>query len=101
MNPKPFWPLNHFTVPVVIFFSKAHICAFRVTLTQNRFNSSMSLEKEPAGTFNKAQRLNEQLQATPHHRHLQGLARFNWSFEATRDGPAPTISRASCPTSSS
>jgi hypothetical protein len=33
--------------------------AFRVTLTQNRFNSSMSLEKEPAGAFNKAQRLNE------------------------------------------
>ncbi|MGT2501195.1 hypothetical protein ACVOMS_10940 [Bradyrhizobium guangxiense] len=23
MNPKPFWPLNHFTVPVVIVFSKA------------------------------------------------------------------------------
>jgi hypothetical protein len=42
------------------FFSKEHICAFRVTLTQNRFNSSMSMEKEPAGAFNKAQRLNEQ-----------------------------------------
>src|SRR5690242_12765016 len=24
MKPKPFWPLNHLTVPVVIFFSKAH-----------------------------------------------------------------------------
>jgi hypothetical protein len=35
--------------------------AFRVTLTQNRFISSMSLEKEPAGAFNKAQRLNEHL----------------------------------------
>src|SRR6202000_2843497 len=23
MKPKPFWPLNHFTVPVVIFFSQA------------------------------------------------------------------------------
>ena len=23
MNPKPFWPLNHLAVPVVIFFSKA------------------------------------------------------------------------------
>jgi hypothetical protein len=23
MKPKPFWPLNHLTVPVVIFFSKA------------------------------------------------------------------------------
>src|SRR3954452_17267364 len=23
MNPKPFWPLNHFTVPVVIVVSKA------------------------------------------------------------------------------
>src|SRR5438445_13221245 len=60
MNPKPFWPLNHFTVPVVIFFSKEHICAFRATFTRNRFNSSMSMEKEPAGAFNKAQRLNEQ-----------------------------------------
>jgi len=35
--------------------------AVRVTLTQNKFISSMSLEKEPAGAFNKAQRLNEQL----------------------------------------
>src|SRR6185437_10542746 len=24
MNPKSFWALNHLTVPVVIFFSKAH-----------------------------------------------------------------------------
>jgi hypothetical protein len=23
MKPKPFWPLNHLTVPVAIFFSKA------------------------------------------------------------------------------
>jgi hypothetical protein len=61
MNPKPFWPLNHFTVPVVIFFSKAHTRAPRAIVTQNQVNSSMSMEKEPAGTFNKAQRLNEQL----------------------------------------
>src|SRR6266568_1305592 len=27
MNPKPFWPLNHFTVPVVIFLlQRAHMC---------------------------------------------------------------------------
>src|SRR6187402_1938448 len=25
MKPKPFWPLNHFTVPVVISSSKAHM----------------------------------------------------------------------------
>src|SRR5215470_6895681 len=25
MKPKPFWPLNHLTVPVGIFFSKANI----------------------------------------------------------------------------
>src|ERR1700751_2375323 len=25
INPKPFWPLNHFTVPVAILFSKAHM----------------------------------------------------------------------------
>ncbi|MBR0949003.1 hypothetical protein [Bradyrhizobium canariense] len=31
-------------------------------VTQNKFYSSMSMEKEPAGAFNKAQRLNEQLQ---------------------------------------
>jgi hypothetical protein len=61
MNPKPFWPLNHFTVPVVIFFSKAHTRAPRAIVTQNQVNSSMSMEKEPAGAFNKAQRLNEQL----------------------------------------
>jgi len=29
----------------------------------------MSLEKEPAGAFNKAQRLNEHSQAIPHYRH--------------------------------
>jgi hypothetical protein len=37
----------------------------------------MSLEKEPAGAFNKAQRLNEQHQRIPHRRQLQGLAGFN------------------------
>jgi hypothetical protein len=31
-----------------------------VIVTQNKFYSSMSMEKEPAGAFNKAQRLNEQ-----------------------------------------
>src|SRR3954453_9674256 len=77
MNPKPFWPLNHFTVPVVIFFSKAHTRRFRVLVTQNKFYSSMSMEKEPAGAFNKAQRLNEQPQRIPHPRYLQGLAEFN------------------------
>ncbi len=59
MNPKPFWPLNHFTVPVVMIFSKARKRTFRAILAQNQFNSAMSLEKEPAGAFNKAQRLNE------------------------------------------
>src|SRR4051794_30455295 len=77
MNPKPFWPLNHFTVPVVIFFSKAHTRGFRVLATQNEFNSSMSMEKEPAGAFNKAQRLNERHQAIPDHGLLQGWAKFN------------------------
>ena len=77
MNPKPFWPLNHFTVPVVIFFSKAHTRRFRVIVTQNKFYSSMSMEKEPAGAFNKAQRLNEQPQRIPHPHHLQGLTEFN------------------------
>ena len=75
MNPKPFWPLNHFTVPVVIFFSKAHKRRSRVTLTRNKFNSSMSLEKEPAGAFNKAQRLNERTYVIPHNPYLQGLAK--------------------------
>jgi len=36
-----------------LIFSKARMRVARVTLTQNRFNSSMSLEKEPAGAFNK------------------------------------------------
>jgi hypothetical protein len=45
-----------------------------VIVTQNKFYSSMSMEKEPAGTFNKAQRLNERLQRIPHLPHLQGLA---------------------------
>src|SRR6476646_7023114 len=50
MNPKPFWLLNHLTVPVVIFFSKAH----KRTPRDNHAaisTSSMSLEKKPAGTF--------------------------------------------------
>ncbi|MCK1546698.1 hypothetical protein IVA87_09985 [Bradyrhizobium sp. 147] len=60
-----------------MFFSKAHTRTFRVNVTQKKFISSMSLEKEPAGAFNKAQRLNEQPQHIPHHRQLQGLAEFN------------------------
>src|SRR6516165_5482233 len=35
IKPKPFWPLNHLTVPVAIFFSKAYP---RVTIT--RFHST-------------------------------------------------------------
>jgi hypothetical protein len=50
-----------------------------VIVTQNKFYSSMSMEKEPAGAFNKAQRLNEQPQRIPHPRHLQGLTEFNAS----------------------
>ncbi|MCP3370444.1 hypothetical protein [Bradyrhizobium cajani] len=57
-----------------MFFSKARTRTFRVIVTQKKFNSSMSLEKEPAGAFNKAQRLNEQVQRIPHLPHLQGLA---------------------------
>jgi hypothetical protein len=45
-----------------------------VIVTQNKFYSSMSMEKEPAGAFNKAQRLNEQPQRIPHPHYLQGLA---------------------------
>src|SRR3954466_6441367 len=86
MNPKPFWPLNHFTVPVVIFFSKAHTRGFRVIATQNEFNSSMSMEKEPAGAFNKAQRLNERLECIPDHRHLQG-----WPDSVAPERSAGTI----------
>jgi hypothetical protein len=50
--------LNHFTVPVVIFFSKAQK---RVPRDNHAVvsTSSMSLEKEPAGAINKAQRLIE------------------------------------------
>jgi len=35
----------------------------------------MSLEKEPAGAFNKAQRLNERTYVIPHNPYLQGLAK--------------------------
>jgi hypothetical protein len=65
MNPKPFWPLNHFTVPVVILFSKARK---RVPRDNHAVisTSSMSLEKEPAGAFNKAQRLIEWRQYIRH-----------------------------------
>jgi len=38
---------------------------FRATITRTNSTSSMSLEKEPAGTFNKAQRLIEYPQCMP------------------------------------
>jgi hypothetical protein len=61
-----------------------------VIVTQNKFYSSMSMEKEPAGAFNKAQRLNEQPQRIPHPRLLQGLTEFNGSG-ARRCGDDATL----------
>src|SRR6185437_2564412 len=76
MKPKPFWPLNHLTVPVVIFFSKARTSACRATIARLTSTSSMSLEKEPAGAFNKAQRLIEWIQYTPLSRYCKDGRRF-------------------------
>jgi hypothetical protein len=50
--------LNHFTVPVGIFFSKEH---FRVTVTRFQIQPVDVFGKEPAGAFKKAQRLIEQM----------------------------------------
>src|SRR5579863_8691102 len=65
MNPKPFWPLNHFTVPVVILFSKAHMRVF-ARLSREPIQLRRCLwKRSPRGTFNKAQRLNECLWSMP------------------------------------
>src|SRR5579871_3200785 len=45
MKPKPFWPLNHFTVPVDIFCPSKDTS--RVTTTRFQFNLSMSLGRGP------------------------------------------------------
>src|SRR5689334_5484127 len=45
MKPKPFWPLNHLTVPVDIFCPSEDIS--RVTTTRFQFNLSMSLGRDP------------------------------------------------------
>src|SRR6201994_4260300 len=57
IKPKPFWPLNHFTVPVGIFFSKEQS---RVTITRFQIQLVDVFGKQPAGAFKKAQRLIEQ-----------------------------------------
>jgi hypothetical protein len=49
MKPKPFWPLNHLTVPVAIFFSKK----------TSRDDHAIYIQlvdvfgMEPAGTFKR------------------------------------------------
>src|SRR6516225_12144307 len=52
MKPKPFCPLNHLTVPVRIFFSKAHLAR----QSRDSIQLSDDFGKEPAGAFKKAQR---------------------------------------------
>src|SRR5436305_11300121 len=60
MKPKPFWPLNHFTVPVGIsFLHSAHAQNSRDHHATNSILTMFLEEKEPAGAFNKAQRLIE------------------------------------------
>src|SRR5581483_4618838 len=86
MKPKPFWPLNHFTVPVVIFFSKARERICGVTITQPSSTSSMSLEKEPAGAFNKAQRLIEYNDRMPLFGKTQGRLRSLRGETRTKNG---------------
>src|SRR6185437_8294006 len=50
MNPKPFWLLNHLTVPVVISSPK-RISAHRATITRQFQLRRCLWKKEPAGTF--------------------------------------------------
>jgi hypothetical protein len=64
--------LNHFTVPVAIFFSKAHFAHLAWQSHEPNSTSSMSLEEEPAGPFNKAQRLSERLSYIEPRWYLQG-----------------------------
>src|SRR6266567_1280875 len=60
MKPKPFWPLNHFTVPIGIsLLQSAHAQNSRDHHALNSILTMFLEEKEPAGAFNKAQRLIE------------------------------------------
>src|SRR5271156_5652535 len=60
MKPKPFWPLNHFTVPIGISLLQS-ACA-QNSRDHHAIHSILTMfleEREPAGAFNKAQRLIE------------------------------------------